>query len=91
MTNSGGTGVELADLLADEGLTVPELSPALQEELRPLLPRHASAANPIDITPVWPRFAELYPYLVDRLARSGEWTWSSPSCCSEPPPTRPSR
>ncbi|MGH3917952.1 MAG: acetate--CoA ligase family protein [Pseudonocardiaceae bacterium] len=72
ITNSGGTGVELADLLADEGLTVPELSPALQDELRPLLPQHASAANPIDITPVWPRFAELYPYLVDRLARSGE-------------------
>ncbi len=72
ITNSGGTGVELADLLADEGLTVPELSPALQDELRPLLPQHASAANPIDITPVWPRFAELYPCLVDRLARSGE-------------------
>ncbi len=72
ITNSGGTGVELADLLADEGLTVPELSPALRNELRPLLPQHASAANPIDITPVWPRFAELYPYLVDRLARSGE-------------------
>ena len=30
VTNSGGTGVELADLLADEGLEVPELSPALQ-------------------------------------------------------------
>ncbi|MGH3823385.1 MAG: acetate--CoA ligase family protein [Pseudonocardiaceae bacterium] len=72
ITNSGGTGVELADLLADEGLTVPELSSALQKELRPLLPPFASAANPVDITPVWRRFAELYPMLVDRLARSGE-------------------
>ncbi|MGH3670734.1 MAG: acetate--CoA ligase family protein, partial [Pseudonocardiaceae bacterium] len=72
ITNSGGTGVELADLLADEGLTVPELSLALQDELRALLPPFASAANPVDITPVWRRFADLYPCLVDRLARSGE-------------------
>lgn len=72
ITNSGGTGVELTDLLADEGLTVPELSPALQAELRPLLPPFASAVNPVDITPVWRLFAELYPMLVDWLARSGE-------------------
>lgn len=72
ITNSGGTGVELADLLSDEGLTVPELSTALQDELRALLPPLASPANPVDITPVWRRFAELYPGLVDRLARSGE-------------------
>ncbi|MDQ1600679.1 MAG: hypothetical protein QOD68_2153 [Actinomycetota bacterium] len=72
VTNSGGTGVELADLLADEGLEVPELSPALQAELRRRLPAHASAANPVDMTTVWARYAELYPLLVDRLARSGE-------------------
>ncbi|MPZ67581.1 MAG: CoA-binding protein [Pseudonocardiaceae bacterium] len=72
ITNSGGIGVELADLLADEDLTVPELSPGLQDELRPLLPTFASAANPVDVTPVWRRFAELYPMLVERLARSGE-------------------
>ena len=72
ITNSGGTGVELADLLADEGLTVPELSPALQDELRALMPPFATAANPVDITPVWQRFAQLYPWLLDRLARSGE-------------------
>jgi acetyltransferase len=72
ITNSGGTGVELADLLADEGLEVPELSAKLQDELRPLLPPLASPRNPVDITPVWSRFAVLYPLLVDRLARSGE-------------------
>jgi len=72
ITNSGGTGVELADLLADEGLEVPELSAKLQDELGPLLPPLASPSNPVDITPVWSRFAELYPLLVDRLARSGE-------------------
>jgi acetate---CoA ligase (ADP-forming) len=72
VTNSGGTGVEVADLLADEGLAVPELSPALQDKLRRLLPKFASAANPVDITPVWRRFAELYPRVVEELARSGE-------------------
>ena len=65
-------GVELADLLADEGLTVPALSPALQERIRQMLPAYASPVNPVDMTPVWSRFAELYPALVDVLARSGE-------------------
>ncbi len=72
VTNSGGTGVELTDLLVDEGLTVPALSGELQGELAELLPAFASPANPVDVTPVWQRFAELYPALVERLARSGE-------------------
>jgi acetate---CoA ligase (ADP-forming) len=72
ITNSGGTGVELADLLADEGVQVPELSAALRKELREVLPPFASARNPVDITTVWNRFTELYPLLVERLARSGE-------------------
>ncbi|MDT7803439.1 MAG: hypothetical protein QOI78_6872 [Actinomycetota bacterium] len=72
ITNSGGTGVELADLLADEGLDVPELSVKLQDELRGLLPPLASPRNPVDLTPVWSRFAELYPLMVSQLARSGE-------------------
>ncbi len=72
VTNSGGTGVELSDLLADEGLDVPELSAGLQDELWALLPPFASPRNPVDMTPVWSRFTELYPLLVERLARSGE-------------------
>lgn len=72
ITNSGGTGVELADFLADEGLDVPELSTSLQDELRGVLPAHASPQNPVDMTPVWGRYGELYPWLVERLARSGE-------------------
>jgi acetyltransferase len=72
ITNSGGTGVELADLLADEGLIVPELSPALQEQVRALLPPYASPVNPVDVTPAWSLFATVYPALVDLLARSGE-------------------
>ena len=72
VTNSGGTGTELADLLADEGLRVPALSPGLRAELAALLPAYASPANPVDITPVWTRFAELYPAVLSMLALSGE-------------------
>lgn len=72
VTNSGGTGVELADLLADEGLEVPELSESLQAELRALLPGYASARNPVDMTPTWSLFASLYPATIELLARSGE-------------------
>jgi acetyltransferase len=72
ITNSGGVGVELSDLLADEGLTVPALSAPLQDKIRAMLPAFASPVNPVDVTPVWSRFAELYPGLTDLLARSGE-------------------
>ena len=72
VTNSGGTGVELADLLADEGLEVPELSARLQQELRALLPGYASAGNPVDMTPTWRQFSTLYPATIEMLARSGE-------------------
>ncbi len=72
VTNSGGTGVELADLLADEGLELPELGRPLQDELRALLPGYASAGNPVDMTPAWRQFTTLYPATIEMLARSGE-------------------
>ena len=72
VTNSGGTGVELTDLLTEAGLSVPELSPELQERLRAALPEYASCRNPVDMTPAWARFAELYPLCLKELARSGE-------------------
>jgi acyl-CoA synthetase (NDP forming) len=72
VTNSGGTGVELTDLLADEGLEVPELSGPLQEKLRALLPDYASARNPVDMTPAWRLFTAVYPATIELLARSGE-------------------
>jgi acyl-CoA synthetase (NDP forming) len=72
VTNSGGTGVELTDLLAEEGLVVPELSPGLQAQLAGSLPAYASPRNPVDVTPDWARFAELYPLCLEALARSGE-------------------
>jgi acetyltransferase len=72
VTNSGGTGVELTDLLAEEGLLVPELSSVMQARLAHLLPAYASPRNPVDMTPNWARFAELYPTCLEELARSGE-------------------
>ncbi|HEV2786406.1 MAG TPA: acetate--CoA ligase family protein, partial [Solirubrobacteraceae bacterium] len=72
VTNSGGTGVELSDLLSEQGLEVPELSAPLQAELAAELPAFGSARNPVDVTTAWARFAELYPLAVERLARSGE-------------------
>jgi acyl-CoA synthetase (NDP forming) len=72
ITNSGGTGVELTDLLTEQGLEVPELSDRLQAELAAALPAYGSPRNPVDVTTAWARFAELYPLAIDRLARSGE-------------------
>ena len=72
ITNSGGVGVELSDMLGDEGVDVPELSEDLQSRIAERLPPIGGAGNPVDMTPIWSRFAELYPWLTDTLARSGE-------------------
>ena len=72
ITNSGGTGVELTDLLADQGLLLPELSQPLQDRLRAIMPGYASARNPVDMTPAWELFGTVYPAAIELLARSGE-------------------
>ena len=72
ITNSGGTGVELTDLLTDYGLEVPALSERLQEEIRALLPDQGSAANPIDVTTQWHRFTDMYGSAVRLLMESEE-------------------
>ena len=72
VTNSGGTGVELTDLLADQGLVLPELSSPLQDRLRAIMPGYASARNPVDMTPAWHLFTTVYPGAIEMLARSGE-------------------
>ncbi|MBM4237684.1 MAG: acyl-CoA synthetase (NDP forming), partial [Euryarchaeota archaeon] len=72
ITNSGGTGVELADLCEEAGLVVPELSSELQEKVRALIPAYASARNPIDMTPIWPKFVELYSKCIRLLYESDE-------------------
>lgn len=67
VTNSGGVGVELTDLIEEEGLTVLELPPDLQASLGAALPSYASPRNPIDITPLWGRFPELYSLSIEHL------------------------
>ncbi len=72
ITNSGGTGVELADLLEVEGLDVPALSAGLRETIAKHLPAHGSAANPIDVTTDWKRFPTMYRESLRALLASSE-------------------
>jgi acyl-CoA synthetase (NDP forming) len=72
ITNSGGTGVEIADLIEARGLQVPRLSEALQSAIRPVLPAYGSAANPIDVTTNWRRFPEMYGTSLEALLSSDE-------------------
>lgn len=60
VTNSGGTGVELADLLEGHGMALPRLSSRLQAAIQAHLPAHASTENPIDLTVDWERFGTMY-------------------------------
>lgn len=72
ISNSGGVGVELADLLEAEGLAVPALSPALREKIARHLPAHGSAANPVDVTTAWARFPAMYGESLKALLASDE-------------------
>jgi len=65
VTNSGGTGVELTDLCEENGLAVPELPKEDQEKIKPIIPPYASAKNPVDMTPIWPKFIEIYPKIIE--------------------------
>ena len=49
LTNAGGPGILCADACAAEGLEIANLTEATRASLRALLPREASAANPIDM------------------------------------------
>ncbi len=49
-THSGGPGATAADACGRAGLTLPPLSPETVERLRPMIPKTASTANPIDMT-----------------------------------------
>lgn len=72
ITNSGGTGVELADLLEAEGLEVPALSTELREDIARHIPALGSAVNPVDVTTQWPRFPEMYGASLRALLASDE-------------------
>lgn len=72
ITNSGGTGVEIADLADAHGLALPQLSPSLQAALSPELPAHASVLNPIDVTTAWHRFPQMYGACLESLLAGDE-------------------
>ncbi len=72
ITNSGGTGVELTDLLEAKGLAVPALSSALQATIGSVLPPQGSPVNPIDVTTDWSRFAAMYGETIATLMNSDE-------------------
>jgi acetyltransferase len=50
VTVSGGAGIWGADAVALRGMQVPELSRAIQAEIRKLMPSYGTARNPIDVT-----------------------------------------
>ncbi len=71
ITNSGGPGAMIASNTERQCLTIPEFSPSLQSSLMELLPKTASAKNPIDVTfdmnlPLY------YIELPELLMKSGE-------------------
>jgi acyl-CoA synthetase (NDP forming) len=72
ISNSGGTGVELADLCEAEGLEVPTLSGPLSAAIAQHLPPHGSALNPVDVTTAWPRFPTMYRESLRALLASDE-------------------
>ncbi len=72
ITNSGGTGVELADLCERCGLSVPELPEATQARISPLIPAYASPRNPVDVTPLWARFPTMYGGSIEALYECSE-------------------
>lgn len=49
LTNAGGPGILCADACVAEGLEVPSFSAETQAELKKLLPKEASTANPVDM------------------------------------------
>ncbi|MGY8704295.1 CoA-binding protein [Bradyrhizobium sp. 18BD] len=50
VTVSGGAGIWGADAVALHGLRVPELSDAVQSDIKRLMPSYGTARNPIDVT-----------------------------------------
>ncbi|MEV5432040.1 acetate--CoA ligase family protein [Streptomyces sp. NPDC052701] len=50
ITGAGGSGVLLSDAVADNGLTLMEIPPDLDEAFQRLIPPFGAAGNPVDIT-----------------------------------------
>lgn len=62
ITNSGGQGVEISDVLCENGLEVPELSEGIQDRLlkEDAVPSWGSRKNPVDLTAPMPQTPNWY-------------------------------
>ena len=71
VTNSGGPGTAISHNVDLGGLEVPRYSEELQSRIRPLIPPHASSANPIDLT-FYLDMQILSTVIPEMIMRSGE-------------------
>lgn len=67
VTNAGGPGIMLTDMLVKAGIQVPKLSEQTQSELKQVLPPTASTHNPVDL--VGDALAERYASAIDILEK----------------------
>lgn len=74
ITNSGGQGVEITDVVSEYGLEVPKLSAATQERLlkEDAAPSWGSRTNPVDLTAPMPQTPDWYFRGSKILLESGE-------------------
>ncbi|MBR7678775.1 CoA-binding protein, partial [Streptomyces daliensis] len=49
-TGAGGSGVLLSDAIVDNGMSLMEIPPDLDEAFRRFIPPFGAAGNPVDIT-----------------------------------------
>lgn len=70
VTNAGGPGIMVTDMLSESGVSIPGLSEQLQAQLMEVLPETASAHNPIDL--IGDALAERYANVFDILEQSSE-------------------
>jgi acyl-CoA synthetase (NDP forming) len=69
---SGGSGIWLADAVERAGLSVPELTPATQARMAPLMPGYGSPRNPVDMTAQFLFVGGTFGGAVDALFASEE-------------------
>ena len=72
VTPSGGGGAWMADTLSLHGMTVPRLSPALQDSLRGVMPSYGAPGNPVDVTAQGANTRPAAMTAMETLARSDE-------------------
>lgn len=68
VSDSGGQGVIAADLLEAVGIALPVLAEETQSRLHEFVPRHAGAANPVDLAGSGERDLVNYARAVERAA-----------------------